>query len=285
MGFYQPLFIVSVEHMYFTDGLWKGLDFVPCAASAKLIHGAGILLRHTKNGIGVFYETDKSAVLRMYAQDSDGSLRFNFKVYAKDRTFANYTAPSNTKEKTLLCFDSRGGVAAIDGEKISLSKEEFASEKDFVDMDALLAEDILAEQDRRRPPDFVLSIFVEAASSDGFAAKNYGIKFNTRQSIWKYHLLGNMNRSEPFIIDLDNRVEFEYCGEVILPDNKPSKVFRSKALIPLLEKSNCRFQLKEPGPGSGKVLIKRLPVASQNRLGMEVIDGKSEIVLESFVNY
>jgi len=283
MGFYQPLFTVSVEHMYFTDGLWKGLDFVPCAASSKLIHGAGILFRHTKNGIGVFYETDKSGVLRMYAQDSDGALRFNFKVYAKDRTFANYTAPSNnTKEKTLLCFDSCGG---IEGEKINLSKDEFASEKDFADIDALLAADILAERDRRRPPDFVLSIFVEATLSNGFIAKDYGIKFNTRQSIWKYHLLGNMNKSEPFIIDLDNRVEFEYCGEVILPDNKPSKVFRSKALIPLLEKSNCRFQLREPGSGSGKVLIKRLPVASQSRLGMEVIDGKSEIVLESFVNY
>lgn len=285
MGFYQPLFTVSVDHMYFSDGLWKGLNFIPDSGTSKVIEGAGILARQTRNGIGVFYDKDKSEALRLYAEDADGALRFSFKVYAKDRTFANYTAPSVGKENAVLCFDNRGGGGDAGAGKTRLSKDDSVSEKDFEEMDSLVAQDILGERDRRQPPDFVVSIFVESGTSAVFAAKDYGIKFNARQSFWKYHLLGNMNRSNPFIVDLDNRVEFEFCGEIVLPDNKPAKVFRSKELIPLLEKSNCRFQLREPGPGSGKVLIKRLPVASENRLGMEVINGRSEIVLESFVNY
>jgi len=285
MGFYQPLFTISVDHKYFSDGLWKGLDFVPNPEALKVFKGAGVLLRQTKNGIGVIYDQDKSGALRLYAEDAGGSLSFSFKVYAKDRTFANYTAPSTHKENAILCFDSRGRDVDAETGKIRLSKDEYVSEEDFEEMDTLVAEDILGERDRRVPPDFVVNIFIRFEGAGSFAAKDYGIKFNARQSFWKYYLLGNMNRSNPSIVDLDNRVEFEFCGDVVLPDSRPAKVFRSKALIPVLEKSSCRFQLREPGPGAGRVLIKRLPVASESRLGMETVNGKSEIVSESYVNY
>lgn len=285
MGFYQPLFTVSVDHMYFSDGLWKGLDFVPNPRTLKLINGAGILLRQTKNGIAFLFAKDKTEVLRLYADDTQGTLFFGFKVNARDRTFANYTAPASRKENAILCFDNLGANSEADSEKCRLSKDEFVSEKDFKEMDALIAEDILCERDKRMPPDFVVNIHIKPGKSGTWDAQDFNIKFNTRKSFWKYHLLGNMNKNNPFIVDLDNRFEFEFCGEVMLQGNKPAKIFRSKELIPVLERSSYRFQLREPGPGSGKVLIKRLPVASENRLGIEVINGRSEIVSESFINY
>lgn len=285
MGFYKPLFTVSVEHMYFSDGLWKGLEFLPSLASAKVIKGADLLVRQTGNGVGVFYDEDKSGVLRLYAEDANGVLPFGFRVYAHDRTFANYTAPSIRRDDAILCFDSAGAVGGADAEKVQLSKDDFVSEKDYEGMGGLIADGILSERDRRVPPDFAVRISVRPGSNGGFDSIDYGIRFNARQSFLKYHLIGNMNRSNPFIVDMDNQVEFEFCGEVVLPGNKPAKVFRSKALIPLLEKSNYRFQLREQGQGAGKVLIKRLPVASENRLGVEVINGKTEIVSESFINY
>lgn len=287
MSFYHPLFTLSVDHVYFSDGLWKGLDFVPNPGTVKVIEGAGIHLKPAKhkNGIAVYYDEGKSRVLRLYAEDTDGSLRFCFKVYAKDRTFSNYTAPSSRKGNAILCFRNRSADSEAESGKIRLSKGDFVSGEDFEDMDSLIAEGILCEQDKRMPPDFVVSIFIKPESIGSLDVHDYGIKFNTRRSFWKYHLLGSMNRDNPFIVDLDNRVEFEFCGEVMLQGDRPAKVFRSKELIPLLERSNYRFQLREQGQGAGKVLIKRLPVASESRLGMDVIDGKSEIVSESFINF
>ena len=287
MGFYQPLFTVSVDHMYFSDGLWKGLDFVPNPGTLKIIKNAGIHFKPTKHksGIAVFYDEDKSRVLRLYAEDTDGSLNFCFKVYSQDRTFANYTAPSSRMANAILFFNNRGADGGAESGKTRLNKEDFVSEKDFEEMGALIAEDILCERDRRIPPDFVVSIFIKPGKNGDFDAQEFRIKFNAKQLFWKYYLLGNMNRNSPFIVDLDSRVEFEFCGEVTLQGNNPAKVFRSKESIPVLERSNYRFQLREAGQGSGKVLIKRLPVASESRLGMEVINGKHEIISESFINF
>lgn len=290
MGSFRPLFSVSVEHGYFTDGAWKGLDFVPVPATVKVINGANVLVRPTKNGMAVFYDESRSDALRLYAKDANGALCFSFRVYAKDRTFANYTAPAMRSGNAVLYFDNRGSAVGSGGGKVRLSKEDVVSEADFMDIDSLVAEDILGDRDKRVPPDFVVSVFVEPGVGDdtsaasGWLARDCLIRFDARQAYWKYHLLGNMNRSNPFIVDLDNRVEFEFCGEVMLPGDRPAKVFRSKEQIPVLEKSTCRFQLREQGPGAGKVLVKRLPVASESRLGMEVIDGKNEIVSESFIN-
>lgn len=284
------MFSVSVEHGYFTDGAWKGLDFVPVPATVKVINGANVLVRPTKNGVAAFYDESRSDALRLYAKDANGALCFSFKVYAKDRTFANYTSPAMRSGNAVLYLDNREGVTDSGVGRIRLSKEDSVSEKDFREIDSLVAEDILCDRDRRVPPDFVVSVCVEPGVGDdtsaasGWRHRDCFIRFDARQAYWKYHLLGNMNRSSPFIVDLDNRVEFEFCGEVLLPGDRPAKVFRSKEQIPVLEKSACRFQLREQGPGTGKVLVKRLPVGSESRLGMDVIDGKSVIVAESFIN-
>ncbi|MBI3525611.1 MAG: hypothetical protein HY066_14015 [Betaproteobacteria bacterium] len=251
----------------------------------KIIEGACLLAKQTKNGVGIFYDEDKSRVLHMYAESQEGVLPFSFKVHVKDRTFANYTAPAMLNNSAIPCFDSQTGTDGTVAGKIRLSKDEVVTGKDFADIEALVARGVLSENDWRTPPDFVVNILAEIGKGDDVAAREYGIEFNARQSFWKYHLLGNMNRSNPFIVDLDNRVEFEFCGDVMLPDSRPAKVFRSKELIPVLEKSSYRFQLREQGPGAGRVLIKRLPVASESRLGMEVINGKSEVVLESYINF
>ena len=285
MGVYQPLFTLSVEHLYFSDGLWKGLDFIPNPVTSKIIDSAGMVFRKTNNGISVHYDNDKTEVLRLYSQDTDGALQFSFKVYAKDRAFANYTEPSSLKDNAILYFSNPEENRDAGNQLTRLSKDEFVSEKDREKIDALIIEDILSARDLRMPPDFMVNIYIKPTSDGNWATRNFGIKFNTRQSFWKYLLLGNMNKNNSFIVDLDSNIEFECCGEVILQGDKPAKVFRSKELIPVLERSNFRFQLREPGQGSGKVLIKRFPVASENRLGIEMINGKNEIVAESYINY
>ena len=285
MGTYQPLFTVAVEHKYFADGLWRGLEFSPAPGTLKLVRGADLLVKRMKNGVGVFYDRDRAAALRLFAEAGEGLLRFDFKVSAPDRKFSNYTAPALEGDGSVLRFDSRGKARDGVTGKVWLSREGFASGQDFCGVDELVSEGILDAREQRMPPDFVASIFMDAAATGDIEPADYGIRFNARHSIWKYHLLGNMNRSNPYIVDMDSQVEFEFCGEVMLPDSRQAKVFRSTKLLPLMERSTYRFQLREPGPGNGRVLIKRLPVASESRLGVEVVDGRREIVMESFVNY
>lgn len=289
MGTYRPLFNVSVEHDYFSDGEWKGLDFVPAPAAMKVIEGADVLVRRTNSGVGVFYGGDRSDALGLYAEEADGALCFSFKVYSRDRTFANYTALPARKVGAILAFDNRESVRDSESGRVRLCKGDFVSEKDFRDMDVLIADGVLCERDKRVPPDFVVEVVIkpERNPSSGAVAwtpHDCCVAFNARRSFWRYFLLGTMNRDAPFIVDLDNRVEFEPCGEVVLPGNRPAKVFRSKELIPVLEKSSYRFQLREQSQAGGRVLIKRLPVASESRLGMDVINGKSEIVLDAYIN-
>lgn len=281
---YQPLFTVSVEHLYFSDGLWKELNFVPVPETLRVLDANGALVKQTGHGIGVFYDAFRGEGLQLNGSDAGDMLHLGFKVYARDRTFANYTAPAVHREHAVLGFDNLDQTGSIVSESASLGRGEFASEEDFIDLAALVSGGMLDEQDRKLPPDFVVSIYLAPGwKSDD--VPDYRIRFDARRSFWKYHLLGNMNRDASYIVDLDNRIEFESCGEAALPGDRMSRVFRSRERVPVLEKSNYRFQLREPGQGGGKILIKRLPVASESRLGREVINGKSEIVLENYVNF
>ena len=79
-------------------------------------------------------------------------------------------------------------------------------------------------------------------------------------------------------------MEFEDTGRDLLPDNREALTFRSKQRIPLRERSEYRFQLKEKGTNGGKVVIRRLPVASADQYIREMVDGKEAIVSEIFIN-
>ncbi|HEX7645085.1 MAG TPA: hypothetical protein VF472_23025 [Burkholderiaceae bacterium] len=291
MGIYQPLFTVRVGHSYFSSGEWRGLDFVPTADTAKMMKGADVLAKPTGSGVALFYDQDRARTLRLYAEGADPALPFRFKVYCGDKTFANYTAPTSGDPDAILCFDNRAGMADPGSGACRLSKDAFVSDKDLRDMGELIAGGILTEADRRAPPDFVVEVLVKPgpANDDGSPAawpsQNCYCNFAARSSLWRYFLLGNLGGSSAAIVDPDNRVVFEQRGEVLLAGNRPAKVFRSKDAIPLQETPTCRFQLKTQGNGGARVLIKRLPAASKNRLGMDEIDGKKEIVFENYINF
>ena len=93
-----------------------------------------------------------------------------------------------------------------------------------------------------------------------------------------------MTKKKSFIVEPDNKIEFEDTGQAILPGNRNALTFRSKKKIPLQEKSDYRFELKEIGPKGGKPIIKRLPVATAQQFFKEIIDGNETIVSEIFVN-
>lgn len=291
MASYQPLFTVQVGHSYFANGQWRGLDFVPTADTARMIQGADLVVRPANGGLAVFYNNERAGALRLYAQTADLSLAFRFKVHCTDKTFSNYTAPTAGNRDAIPALDNRAGFIDTDTGACRLSKDAFVSEKDLRSMGELVADGILSDTDRRMPPDFVVEVLVKPVQAPGdgaptaWHAQNCYCNFAARSSLWRYFLLGNLGGSSAAIVDPDNRVVFEQRGEVMLAGNRTAKVFRSKDAIPLQETPTCRFQLKTQGNGSARVLIKRLPAASKNRLGMDDINGKKEIVFENYINF
>lgn len=292
MGTYRPLFSIKVGHSYFSNGEWRGLDFAPTPDTAKTMKSADLLTRPMNGGITVFYNEDRIDALRLLAAEANRSLPFCFKVNSTDRTFANYTAPFAPGRDALLFFDNRAGIINPNGE-CRLSKDQCVSDQDLRDMDDLIASGILSESDRRIPPDFVVEVIVKPEQKDddrgtaSWRTQNCYFNFAARSSFWRYLLLDNLCGIDTTIVDPDpnSSVKFMHCGTETLAGDRTARAFRSDREIPLQEMPTCRFQLKAKENDVTRVLIKRLPAASKDKLGMIDIDGKKEIVFENYINF
>lgn len=280
MGAYRPLFSLAVEHEFFPERICLGLDFVPTAASATLLQKTGLLTRQNANGFQVFFDSDQAEALDLYAGNPDEPFDFAYRVYSKDLLFKNYTEAGTYKEDALLYFDSE--KALPDGpDRFRLHEAAAVSEADLLSFDAPLLNAMLSKKDRLVRPAFVVKI---ALSSRRDRSSDYTLKFRSRETFWKYYLLGNRARKEAYITDLGNKTQFEFTGSEALNDQKIALTFRSKNPIPLREKLDCRFQLRERGPGNGKVLINRLPVAAATQISKETINGIEAVISEIYVN-
>lgn len=290
MGAYRPLFNIFVTHDFFVDGFCPHLDFVPSEQTSRIINNTGLIVKKTVGGIGVVYDQEKSEALLSYVEDETDPLCFEFKVYASDPQFKSYTEPfAGKSDGSVLYFDNLTDVH-IGNEQIRLHTLDFVSNINSENLRSSKVRDILSQKDRLIPPLFVVRIYAQGREGTLFSAqfetavRNYYLNFKTRQTFWKYYLLGGMARKNAYIFDPDGGVEFEFTGETPLSDARSALTFRSKAAIPLRQKQNFRFQLKERGAGGDRVLIKRLPVASTGQFGKEVVSEQGTVVSEIYVN-
>ena len=289
MGAYRPIFSIEVEHTYFSQSWQVGLDFVPTPTSLMLIEKYRLLMRYTSNGVRVFFDPDNSDVVLPDTADPDEPPALTFKAFTRDKFFRTYTDLNMPEEDAILYFDNeRGKIDKTD--RFRLHDAGYVSAKDFEKCSSPRITNILSQKDRLLKPELIISIrfgkkeiqALEAASKTSYS--KYYIKFQARQTFWKYYLLGSVIERKSYIADQDNEMEFEDTGRDLLPDNREALTFRSKKRIPLRERSEYRFQLKEIGPNGGKVIIRRLPVASAGQYIKEIVDGKEAIVSEIFIN-
>lgn len=265
-----------------------GLEFVPTPQSATMIRKIGLLMRNTKNGIHVFYDQTMIEPLQLHAADKNDPLCFGFKVFSKDRSFQNYTDPPVYQEESILYFDNRKTKKDKTG-RLRLHDAGYVSNQDYEPLDSSLLKDVLSPRDRLVRPHFVVNIWLGRNrklfdKQNNTTAKHYYLRFNARETVWKYYVLGEIAQKNPYIADLNDKTEFESGGQAILPGNRTAITFRSKKPIPLREKYDHRFQLKTNGSNGSKVLIKRLPVAAVNHIHRETIKGKEAVVSEMFIN-
>ncbi len=287
MGPFLPLFSVSVEHGFFSDGLWRGVRFVPTHALRALLNRAGFLIRDTANGIELYYDESATDVLKLFLEEGDGELAFPFKVHVDDGSYKHFSQAVLFAGDALAYLHSGRGVA--DGDRIRLHRTDHVSEKDLEPIESEALADLLDSRDLRVPPAFIVKIVF--GSGRGSLKKRleqgparYFLRFHPAQTYWTYYLLGALAEKQVSIIDLDEGIHFDSLGRVSLSDERPALAFRSKAEIPLQQHSACRFQLREAGTGSGRVLVRRLPVAAARQMNRQTIRGKVVSVSEVYVN-
>ena len=288
MGPYLKLFSVDVEHGFFSDGLWRDLRFVPCAATQALIEKAGMIIRKTANGFELYYDQSLIESLKLFLTDRGGELSFAFKVHVNDQAFKIYSDIFTGDNDLLPYFSSEQSVT--EGDRIRLHRETVVSEKELQPIESQALSDLLSRRDRLVRPAFALRILFRPAHNRSLeknleaAPARYYLRFGPRQTYWKYYLLGSFAGMRASIVDLDDGIGFDSLDRVSLSDNRSALAFRSKVAIPLRQHSACRFQLREIGSNRSRILVRRLPVAATRQLSQQIISGKAVSVSEIYIN-
>jgi hypothetical protein len=280
---YRHLFSLELSHQYFSDGGWSDVNFTPTEATRRFFRSCGAVLKQHGSSVSILYDAGRRVALDMLAEETGGDLRIGLKASVRDRSFRNFTTLGPGVAEALLCFGNDPSVAQDSG-AIRISREETASAADFLPTRDLFAEGLLAPGEMRVPPDMLIDLRLSKGMLDSSEPPRFRIAFATRNLYWNYILLGGINRDNLFIVDLVEKVEFEQQDVAYSVANRQGRVFRSRTLLPIQEKSALRFQLRERGNGSGRIIFKRLPVAADN-FGLQTIEGAAELVSNIFVNF
>ncbi len=144
----------------------------------------------------------------------------------------------------------------------------------------------------RRPPSLgLISIRVtpeeleQIVQADTTTYNDYHIRFRARETHWKYYILGDANREGVFVKDAKDEIEFDYLGDEEVANGRMAKVFLSRQAIPLQDRAKPKFQLLVPKHNRLKVLVKRLAVASANRINKVKVEDRELFVSEIYVNF
>jgi len=278
VGAYLPLFSLEVEHGFFPGGQCRDLRFACPTRIGQVMRNAGLLMRVNPSGFEVFYDGSQLDCLRRYATDPEQPLDLVFKAFARDPLFVNYTEPEVYAADALLYFDNRRGAVA-DAGRVRLTTAEVVSMADLVSLDSPQLVEVLDRHDRLAHPLLVANIHLDEADltpqteSAEIAPVRHYVRFRSRQTFWMYYLQGDLARDGLTITDLDNQVQFELLGPEALSNRQNALVYCSQTALPLRERSDYRFQLRENNGGSGRVLLRRLPVASAHQISRDTRNG------------
>lgn len=293
MGRHHPLVSVAVEHGFFTEGGCRDLVFEPTRETTASVSRLALLARPTPNGVALFFEEDRVDGLRMRASESE-PLWLAWRVTSRDRAFENYTTPSiRMFPSKVLFFSNLSRPEPAPGDAtVYLHERESVTAADFRDWDVLTADTMPVGlgtwRDRKLPPHFVVGIRIGVPELGRALAETtggqYGIRFDARETVWKYYVLGLGPKVASYVADADSRLEFLTGVEESLAGGRKARVFRSGTPIALRDRFELKLQLRESSTGNGKVLVRRLPVATADQIYTEVVQGDETVVSEIYVN-
>jgi hypothetical protein len=286
MGAYRLLVSVAVEHAYFAEKNCKILEFVPAEFCATKLRNAGLLVKSSQSGVAIYFDEEKIDILRLHAEDN---LTLAFKVFSKDGNFFRYTSPGAPPDDAILFFSNQQITRDAAGKQM-LHPDPSVTASAWMELTADPLPGILERKDYFVKPVFILQLSITAGAhglcSDKLdaEARRFYIRFATGQTFWKYYILGDLSKRNVYIADLDNAIQFENLGNILLPGNREAVQLQSSKAIPLHEQPGQRLQLKESTGTGDRILIKRLPNARVDQVHGEVLGSAMENVSEIYIN-
>lgn len=268
---WAPAFTLEARHAYFGDAPCPAIAFEPADDTSERLANLGLLCRHGAGTLAAF-RSDRIA--------ADDAVDLTFRILSTAATFANYTRLDGADARTTLWFDtaSAGSTDAAGGRR--LHGAERVSVEDRVALDVPALSGVVTPRDFAAPPLGFVRVRMPASPAP---STTWFIAFDARTTLWKYYVLG-ASEAVPTIRDADGEIEFEPAAPTVLPGNRRAVVLRSKIPIPLRERPTQRFQLRVATPTGDRVLVKRLALASPDRLGKDTVDGREVTVSEIYVN-
>jgi hypothetical protein len=290
MSDYQTLFDIRIAHDYFVEGKCPCLDFVPTDKTLRILRNTGLLMRESGRGLWLAYDRERQEALQLHLAEDAEELDLVFKVYTNDPQFRTYTEPFSESIRGVLYFTNRV-LSSAKTRGLTLHSGKTVSSRDLVDLEAEQLEGILERKDRLMPPVCVIRIHADKRNNPLFDKKLnakvpcFNLRFTSRQTYWKYYLQEDKTGEDIYIFDPEGRIEFESTGPDILANGKAVSSYRSRQSIPLQQRFDFRFQLKERRNGVEKVLYRQLPFARVNQTGKEVVAQQAIAVSEIYINF
>ncbi|MRW89723.1 hypothetical protein GJ699_06985 [Duganella sp. FT80W] len=257
MARYRKLLALEITHEYLRDTVIPGLRYVPTADCAELMEQEGLLWRALPSGVELWQEQREVA--------SATEWQLGLDVYSSDPSLRFYTA---WPQQAYLDVS--------------------AGQQDAARVLRLAAQPAPAEA---RGPVLWLDLacgLIEGADVDAAAAsvRPWQVALRARQIHWKYFFSGGLAGKPLSIIDLDasdSEPGIRFAPSP-LAATANGTAYLSASPLPMQSIPRQRLQLREAGT-AGKVLIRRLPNASVDKLGKEQgPNGQSMIVAEIYVH-
>jgi hypothetical protein len=282
---YQLVLKISIEHLFFGDGVARGIRIVPTVACSALLDRAGLLSRPFEGGIALYGDLAARERLAEHVKEAGGMQKMGFLVYSGDPHFAEYTLPP-PRPGELLFFDTRCAGTDAGGRR-QLHRQEHVDGRAMLALDHKRVLRLLGKQQLGRAPLMAVALAVTGALlalPPEAPGRHFHARFDAGASHWKYLLFGVLGEKAGEIADAGGQVRFERLGKLEVEPRREAAVFLSDRPIPLRERQVQRFALHEKAPNSEKVLIKRMPNASLGKRFPHQQDGGEVLVSEIFIN-
>ena len=278
MSRYVPLLRVEVAHDFHAGAPVPGLRFEPTARTQALLQQVDAVVRATAEGLIVLGDVDR------LPDDADPEQALCWRVHADDAAFINVTDGLGRCPHELWWFRAAEAVSEPDAGGWRLHAAARAGRADVRQADDAELRSVLGQPLRLPVPVAVLSLPIaswRAAAAAGPVV--YRVRLAARATVWRYCFVGNWHDALLRVVDLAREAVFEPPEPVQLADGRSALAVRSSAPLALSQRSGRRFQLRSPD-ANGKVLVKRLPVASPHHFAREPIDGVPTWVSDIFVH-
>jgi hypothetical protein len=297
MARYGRLLAVEVTHEYLDHGAVLGLRYVPTFGTAALMEREGLLLRSLPYGVELWQEQHE----QHGPQGGDAEVwQLSFDVYGGDATLRfctewpqhGFLAVAPGAQDTVKVWravaqqapmgDGRSPVLWIDLACQLLPAQ--LADAAVASAEAGMASAATAQTQAGQVAHVAASGVVAATASQPVLPWRFALQ--SKKIHWKYFFSGGLAAKQLSIIDLDASDNEPGLGFAPSPlaATANGTAYLSASPVPMQSIPQQRLQLREAG-AAGKVLIRRLPNASVDKLGKERgPNGQSMIVAEIYVH-